>query len=220
MSGKKIAAILSLLLPFGFVAFLLGSWFYQYLTDPENAPSVTDLPGIGLSYFRRGLAIMKGTIQVGDSANPVDIATGFIAKMESYSRKAYADPAGQTVTYSIGYGHQIVAGDGFDTSSEISEPDAWALLQSDLDTYVNCVNNGVTVDLSAPQLAALYSFCYNEGCGAFQKSTLLKDVNAQNFGDVANQFARWDIAGGQVSDALVDRRSKEADLFASGTQFA
>lgn len=218
MKGKRIFGIAALFLPFGLLFYVFGVWFYTYLTDPENAPSITDLPGIGVSYLRRGWAIVKGTAQIGASANPLDIATGFIAKMEGFSPKVYADPAGQNATFSIGYGHQLVDGDGFDLSSTVSESDGWALLQADLDRYVACVNNSLKVDLSAPQLAALYSFCYNEGCGAFQKSTLLRDINAGNLADVPAQFARWDIAGGVVSSALVDRRSKEADLFASGTQ--
>jgi GH24 family phage-related lysozyme (muramidase) len=215
---KKSLAALAVVLPFGLVAYALGYWFYQYVTDPENAPSITDVPGLVVSYARRGWLVMKGKFQFGASANPVDIATGFIAQQESFSPKAYPDPAGQTKLYSIGYGHQIVDRDGFDRTSTISESDAAALLASDLQRYVACVNNALTVDLSAPQLAALYSFCYNEGCGAFVSSTLLKDINAGNLADVPAQLARWNIAGGVVSAALVQRRQDEANLFASGTQ--
>jgi lysozyme len=215
MKKKHILGAVSLLLPFGFLIYVLGSWFYTYLTDPENAPSVTDLPGIAVSYLRRGWLIVKGKTEIGASADPISIATGLIAGFEGFSPKAYADPPGQIVTYSIGYGHQIVPGDGFDKGSTISESDASALLSADLETYASCVNNAVEVDLTPSQLAALYSFCYNEGCHAFQNSTLLKDVNAKNFDDVTSQFARWDIAEGTVSTALVDRRAKEAALFAS-----
>lgn len=213
---KKWPIVILAFVPFGLLAYVVGLWFYQYTTDPENAPSITDLPGIGFSYLRRGWLIVKGSQTLGAS-NALDIATAFIAKHEGFSPKAYPDPAGQTKTWSIGYGHQIVPGDGFDTSSTISEADAYALLQADLDTYVACVNNGIAVDLSPEQTAALYSFCYNEGCGAFSKSTLLKDVNAQNFADVPAQLARWNIVGGVVSDALAARRQDEADLFDSGT---
>ena len=211
---------MALVVPFGLVVVGLGYWFYRYLIDPENAPSVTDLPGIGISYLQRGWLIMKGQAAnlQGTSGDPVAIAAGIIAKFEGFSPKAYADPPGQVSTYSIGYGHQIIPGDGFDKASTISQGDALALLSADLDTYVNCVNNALTVSLSPQQLAALYSFCYNEGCHAFTNSTLLHDVNSGNLGNVAVQFARWNLAGGIVSSALVKRRSEEAQLFASGTQ--
>lgn len=216
MKGKRWH-VLFFLLPFGFVSYVIGAWFYTYLTDPENAPSVTDLPGIGVSYFRRGWLIVKGQTEgLTGTADPVVIATGLIAGFEGFSSKAYADPKGQTKTYSIGYGHQIIPGDGLDTSSIVSESEAADLLASDLQTFAECVNDSVTAELTPQQLAALYSFCYNEGCHAFKSSTLLRDINAGDLASAVDEFARWNIAAGTVNDSLVARRQKESSLFASG----
>jgi lysozyme len=219
MADKKrtigVIAIFSL-------AGALAYWLYLYITDRDAAPTFSDVGGWLYSLPVRGYLIVKGQAQSvlgsipgGPAADPVAIAAGMIAQFEGFVGHAYPDPAGQTTTYSIGYGHQIVNGDGFDTSSTISQTEALALLQSDLQNYVTCVNNAVTVTLSPQQLAALYSFTYNEGCGAFTGSTLLQDINAGNFDAAVADFAAWDIAGGQVLQALVNRRQSESALFAS-----
>jgi GH24 family phage-related lysozyme (muramidase) len=202
------------------VAGALAYWLYLYITDRDSAPTFSDVGGWLYSLPVRGYLIVRGQIEsalgsVGGSPDPVVIAAGLIAGFEGFVGHVYADPPGQTITYSIGYGHQLVAGDGFDQSSTISQTDALALLQSDLANYVSCVNAAVTVSLTPDQLAALYSFTYNEGCGAFQGSTLLQDINAGNFDAAVADFSSWDIAGGQVSQALVNRRQSESNLFAS-----
>lgn len=204
---------------FGGIALGLGYWLYLKLTDPDNAPSFNDLFDYVQSYVVRGYYSVNGRLQrvleaVGQTSDPRAIALGLIAELEEFSPKAYPDPAGQTETYSIGYGHQIVPGDGFTTSSTISQSDAQALLNSDLDVYVQCVNDAVTYQgLTPNQYAALYDFAYNEGCGAFQGSTLLRYINEGDLSDADNQFASWVYAGGQVNQGLVNRRQIEAQLF-------
>src|SRR5262249_33468909 len=138
-------------------------------------------------------------------------AAALIAGFEGFSGKAYPDADG----YSIGYGHFIVDGDGFDEDSTISEGDAMALLNSDLDTAVACVDSVVSVDLTDNQRAALYSFVYNIGCGAFRSSTLLKLLNAGDYDGASEQFAAWNKSGGTVLAALVSRRSSEQEFFNS-----
>jgi len=189
----------------------LAYWFYLKVTDPGNAPSANDLLQDVQSYFRRGLLVVTGKT----SSDPITIAVGFIAQQESFSSTVYPDPPGQSATFSIGYGHQLVAGDGFDQSSTISEADAYALLEADLETYVNCVNNSVSVTLNPNQLAALYDFCYNEGCGAFESSTLLADINKGDIPDVPTQLERWVYAGGAIDEGLEARRQSEITLFNS-----
>lgn len=218
MSERKKLVVIFFGIPLLGLVGIFAYWIYQMITDPDNAPAVTDLPGIAWSYAQRGWLMVNGSIQAvsGSSADPVALAAGLIAGFEGFSAKAYPDPAGQTSTYSIGYGHQIVAGDGFSNTSTISESDALALLQSDLANFVNCVNGALSVTLSPQQLAALYSLCYNIGCSGFTGSTLLQDVNAGADSDtIAADFAMWNKANGSVLNALVNRRSAEADLYNS-----
>jgi GH24 family phage-related lysozyme (muramidase) len=204
----KAKRLIFIFVVFGIAA---GLAYWLYLKMQGEAPNVSDLFEVLKSYPRRLYLIVTGKV----SSDPLDIAAGFVAQNEGFSATAYPDPPGQTDTYSIGYGHQIVPGDGFDTTSEISESDALALLQQDLQTYAACVNGAVTASLNPNQLAALYDFAYNEGCAAFQNSTLLRDINAGDFADALNEFPKWVYAGGQVNDALVARRQAEVALFNS-----
>jgi lysozyme len=189
-----------------------GDWS-DFFSDPVGGTSSL-FSRFGLWVISMGERF-KGLTGVG-TVDPVALASGMIASFESFSPNAYADPPGQTAKYSIGYGHQIVPGDGFDNTSTISESDAVALLQADLSTYVNCVNNAVTVPVTPQQQAAMYSLCYNIGCHAFSSSTLVSDLNNGDAQSALEQFSVWNQAGGQVIQALVDRRESEANLFQSG----
>lgn len=193
-----------------------GSWG-DFFSDPIGG-TTSLFSRFGLWFISLGERF-KGATGVG-TVDPVALASGLIAGFEGFSPKAYPDPSGQTTTYSIGYGHQIVSGDGFDTTSTISESDALALLQQDLANYVACVNNAVTVPVTPQQQAALYSLCYNIGCNAFQNSTLLGDLNVPDYQQAQVDFASWNMAGGQVSSALTNRRASEANLFGSSAPSA
>ena len=71
--------------------------------------------------------------------------------------------------------------------------------------------------LTQPQFDALVSFVFNVGGGNFQTSTLLKELNAGHVAAVPGQLARWNTAGGQVLQGLVNRRRAEGELFSHGT---
>jgi len=70
-----------------------------------------------------------------------------------------------------------------------------------IDKYVHAA-------ISTHQRAALVSFIYNVGAGAFSRSTLLKRINA---GDPnwCHELDRWVKVNGKVSRGLVKRRSIE-----------
>ncbi len=188
-----------------------GGNFADFFSDPVGGISSL---GSRLRLWLSGL-FEQASGAVGGTVDARVLAAGKIAGYEGFVGHVYADPPGQTDTYSIGYGHQLRTGDGFDMSSTISEGDALALLQADLETYATCVDNAVTVELKPEQAAALYSLCYNIGCSPFTSSTLLRALNAGDYAGAQAQFAVWNIANGEVSDSLVSRRQSEADLFGS-----
>jgi lysozyme len=99
----------------------------------------------------------------------------------------------------------------------ITEDQATLLLQSDVAASVSCVNNAVTATISQSQFDALVDFCFNLGCGALVKSSLLRFVNANDFVSAAAQFLLWDHAGGVVVQGLLLRRQAEAALFSSAS---
>ena len=194
-----------------------GGSFSDFFSDPiggtQSLFSRFQLWASGL--FERASGAVGGTV------DPLVLAAGIIAQFEGFSPNAYADPSGQTSTYSIGYGHQITSGDGFTNASTISESDALSLLQSDIGSrFAPCVDSSVTISITPQQQAALYSLCYNIGCSAFQNSTLLGDLNTGDYAQAQAQFAVWNQAGGQVLSSLTSRRAQEASLFGSSGPLA
>jgi lysozyme len=207
---------------FIFIGAFLGLvwWFDVEQTGGSFSDFFSDPLGGTQSLFSRLRLWGSGLFEKAKSATgtgTVDaraLAASLIAGFESFSPKVYADPPGQTQTHSIGYGHQLISGDGFNLDSTINESDALALLQADLDTFANCVDNAVTVPLGPEETAALYSFTYNEGCAHFEGSTLLRLLNQGDYQGADNEFAKWNIANHQILASLVSRRTKEAEIFA------
>lgn len=60
---------------------------------------------------------------------------------------------------------------------------------------------------------ALVSLAYNIGTRALATSTLLRMHNAGDKAGAAEQFGRWNRAGGRVLAGLVKRRGAEAALY-------
>lgn len=123
---------------------------------------------------------------------------------------AYQDQVG---VWTIGYGH---TGTGVCSGLTITQEQAEALLSSDVAAAAAYVNSAVLIALSQPEFDALVDFVFNLGRGAFAGSTLLKTLNAGDLAGAANQFDRWDRAGGQVVAGLLRRRQAETALFQKG----
>jgi GH24 family phage-related lysozyme (muramidase) len=138
----------------------------------------------------------------------------FIADNEGFSEVVYNDSAGHPT---IGYGHKIIPQDVhyYGVLETVSTELALEILHHDVAIAENYVGNLVDVALNQNQFNALVDFCYNCGSGNFQKSTLLKLLNNNHYDQAAEEFLKWDIAGGQVVQGLLNRRQREKDLFLS-----
>ena len=123
------------------------------------------------------------------------------------------DPVG-IVTY--GYGHRTYAGERVPPS--ITELQADILLDSDAAKAAQAVRKHVTVELTQAQFDALTDFVFNFGEHAFETSTLIHAVNAEDWPGVQNQLRRWvhDHAG-HILPGLVTRREWECAAF-DGTE--
>ena len=124
---------------------------------------------------------------------------------------AYRDQVG---VLTIGYGH---TGPDVHEGLTIAQAQAEALLAKDVQNAAACVNRAVTIALTQHEFDALVDFVFNLGAGAFEGSTLLKELNANDMTAAASQFERWDRAGGAVVAGLLRRRQAEAQLFGAGT---
>ena len=125
---------------------------------------------------------------------------------EGFSLTAYRDGAGVPT---IGWGHTA----GVEMGQVITQAQAEAFFLADTASAVAAVNASVNT-CTQNQFDAMVDFAFNEGNHALETSTLLRLHNAGDYSSEAAQFARWDIAGGEVEEGLVRRRAAEAALYA------
>lgn len=131
-----------------------------------------------------------------------------IKSFEGLRLEAYYDAVG---VLTIGYGHTKGVVEG----QVITEEEAEELLRNDLEIYEDAVINATVVDLTQGEFDALVSFTYNLGAGNLRRSTLLKLLNEDDKEGAANEFLKWNKAGGRVLNGLVRRRQAERDMFLS-----
>lgn len=136
-----------------------------------------------------------------------------IKAQEGFSSRAYRDPAG---VWTIGYGHTSMAGSPrVREGLEISRPEAGNILRRDVERFADGVRRLLTRNLSDRQFSALVSFAYNVGLGNFERSSVLRAVNAGDFEVVPRRLSLWVKAGGRTLPGLIRRRAAEAALFTS-----
>lgn len=132
-----------------------------------------------------------------------------IEKFEGTVLKVYKDAVGKDT---IGIGHLIKAGEYFTT---LTQQQAEDLLAKDLKQFEIGVMTAVKVALTQNQFDALVSFSFNLGLGNLNSSTLLKKLNAGDYQGAADEFPKWNRAGGKVLQGLTNRRIAERELFLS-----
>ena len=127
-------------------------------------------------------------------------------RFEGCKLEAYQDQVG---VWTIGYGHTRGVHAGMTCTME--QAAQW--LAEDTMEAQDAVNRFVSVDLTQHEFDALVDFVFNLGAGAFQRSTMLRLLNAGNHAGAADQFQLWDRAGGQVVAGLLRRRLAEKQEF-------
>ena len=96
----------------------------------------------------------------------------------------------------------------------ITQQQAEELFTAIISRFESSVTRLIRTDVTQNQYDALVSLCYNIGIGAFGGSTLLQLLNrGLPSGIVAEQFERWNKAGGKVVKGLTNRRKAEKELF-------
>jgi len=141
---------------------------------------------------------------------------GFARVLPDGRVQAYPDPGTGGEPWTIGWGST-----GQDTfnGGRINRNTIWTREQADtrfqqhLAQFEKAVNDAIKVPTTQNQFDALVSFTYNVGAAAMARSTLISHHNAKRFNDAANEFARWNRAGGRVMAGLTRRRAAEAALY-------
>ncbi|HAT3815740.1 lysozyme [Citrobacter freundii complex sp. 2024EL-00748] len=134
-----------------------------------------------------------------------------IKQFEGCKLTAYQDSVG---VWTIGYGWtQPVDGKPIRAGMTIKQETAERLLKTGLVSYESDVSRLVKVGLTQGQIDALVSFTYNLGARSLSTSTLLRKLNAGDYAGAADEFLRWNKAGGKVLNGLTRRREAERALF-------
>jgi lysozyme len=138
------------------------------------------------------------------------LTVDFVKAQEGLRLSPYQDVAGH---WTIGYGHRCRAEQA---SICVAAADAWLL--SDLRRAAEVVD--IVPGLSCEQRAALVSFVFNIGRGAFLQSTLCRKLRDGDMAGAAAEFDRWRFvrAGSEMmeSKGLRARRARERELFERG----
>ena len=142
-----------------------------------------------------------------------DKGISLIKQFEGCKLTAYQDSVG---VWTIGYGWtQPVDGKPIRAGMTIKQETAERLLKTGLVSYESDVSRLVKVGLTQGQFDAMVSFTYNLGARSLSTSTLLRKLNAGDYAGAADEFLRWNKAGGKVLNGLSRRREAERALFLS-----
>lgn len=134
------------------------------------------------------------------------LATAMVKPLEGIEYKPYRDVAGVlTVCYGM-TGPDVIEGKTY-TQSECD-----VLLDRQLKAIAAEVDPLITSKTTESQKAAIYSFTYNVGVGAFKNSTLLRKLNQGDVISACDELKRWVYAAGKVWKGLVSRRAIEREI--------
>ena len=137
----------------------------------------------------------------------LSIASAMLIDLEGVRYKPYYDVAG---ILTVCYGH---TGPDIIKDKIYTQAECKALLDKDLKFIASLIDPHIKVTISVTQRAALYSFAYNTGAGAFIRSTLLKKLNLGDLDGAHDEMARWIFAGGKPWKGLMNRREIEQAVF-------
>lgn len=139
-----------------------------------------------------------------------------VKAFEGFFSKAYKDPVG---IWTIGYGTiKYADGTKVKPGDTITEDKAINEMVRELEGKWSTIKPYIKVPLNDNQVAAILSFSYNCGSGAFLKSSILQCINARDFKGAKNSFMKWINAGGKPFKGLWRRRLAEAMLFSGDSR--
>ncbi len=156
------------------------------------------------------MAKMPKKVIAAIGAGVISLSVAMIATFEGVEHKPYKDVVNITT---VCYGH---TGNDIIYGKTYTEAECLALLEKDLNKVRSGIDPLIKVDISDETRAALYSFTYNVGVGAFSRSTLLKKLNSGDIDGACNELRRWTYAGGKQWKGLVTRREIEREICLGG----
>lgn len=148
---------------------------------------------------------LKRRIAAGVAAGALAVAIPVVSWFEGRSNDAYLDPVGiPTICEGITKGVQL--------GQRKTDTECDALLLEELRSALSTVDSKVKVPMPDTRRAALASFVYNVGAGAFSSSTLVRKLNSGDVRGGCDELLRWVLADGKRLPGLVKRREAEREL--------
>lgn len=154
------------------------------------------------------------TKALGIAAAATVMAAPVVMHFEGRSLIAYLDPVG-IPTICDGITASVKMGD-IATHKECDDKLKVELFKADNAILLN-VHPDVLFSMPVHRRAALISFIYNVGPTAFERSTLLKKLNAGDWYGACNELPKWVYAKGKKLRGLERRREAERKLCLSGS---
>ncbi|MBK4723922.1 lysozyme [Pantoea agglomerans] len=149
---------------------------------------------------------LKKSIAGVVSGGALAIAAVLIPSLEGKENKPYQDVVG---VWTVCYGH---TGPDIIKSKTYTDAECQALLNKDLVPFARSVEGSVKVPATDYQKAALISFSYNVGVSAFERSSLLRKLNAGDYAGACDGLRQWIYAGGKKWKGLMNRREIEREV--------
>jgi lysozyme len=117
--------------------------------------------------------------------------------------------------WTIGWGNTFYEnGTPVKQGDKITQDRANSLFVFVANKFADEIKKLIKTNLTENQFSALVCFAYNVGTSNLAKSTLLKKINANpNDATIANEFLRWNKAGGKELLGLTRRRTAESKLY-------
>lgn len=154
----------------------------------------------------------------------------FLKSIETFRSKPYDDQTGKDVEHwvkgaTIGYGHLIswpeweLFGRSYKRAGITQCVGEW-MFASDLQPFVDSVNERVHVVVAQNQFDALVILAFNIGIGNFGSSSALKLINnpsAQtSYPNLEAAWKAWKKSQGRVMQGLINRRHAEWRIYSEG----
>ena len=185
---------------------------------PKNDPEVKD----ALAAYKAAKAVRQRLdAQIARAQSPTTMSAKgleFLVAQEGFIPHAYNDSQGHTT---FGVGHllhrgPVTAADRAEWGTKANpKPRALVLrvLRKDLaERFEPAVRESVRTQLKQHQFDALVSMAFNIGAGGFRGSTVVKRLNARDFGGAADAMLLW-----RRPPEIIPRRRRERELFLNET---
>nr|DAU08335.1 MAG TPA: endolysin R21 like protein [Caudoviricetes sp.] len=128
---------------------------------------------------------IKARVTAGIFGAALALTSPLVEEIEGVEYQPYKDIAGIWTVCAGITGSDVILGKTY------TQRECDALLQKHISVAAKAVDKSVKVEIPDTMRAAMYSFTYNAGTGAFRKSTMLKKINRGDLKGACGELWNW-----------------------------